>query len=64
MTVTPRKQSRIAELRTRLETWKGSHNAAVCAVVGLVACATVLGLFAFMAFSGMGASVDFIYNQF
>ena len=51
-------------LKKKLQDWMDAHNAAACAGIGIVSTAAVFGLFAFVAFSGFGASADFIYNQF
>lgn len=44
--------------------WLASHNRLACAGIATGVAATLVGLFAFVAFSGFGASADFIYSQF
>ena len=44
--------------------WFSDHNAVACAGIALGVAAAIVGLFLFVAFSGFGASADFIYNQF
>ena len=41
-----------------------AHNAFACVLVGAGTAIALVGVFAFIAFSGFGASADFIYNQF
>lgn len=41
-----------------------SHNGMACALVAAGTGLALVGLFAFLVFSGFGASADFIYNQF
>ena len=48
----------------RIQTWMNAHNGIACAGIGTVFAVGVFGLFLFVAFSGFGASADFIYNQF
>lgn len=48
----------------KLQMWMDAHNALACTGIGILSAAAVTGLFAFVAFSGFGASADFIYNQF
>jgi len=48
----------------RAQTWMDGHNRLACIAISIVIAAAILGLFAFVAFSGFGASADFIYNQF
>ena len=47
-----------------IQTWMNGHNRAACIAITLVMAASIVGLFLFIAFSGFGASADFIYNQF
>ena len=44
--------------------WMDENNGLACVGIAVVIAAAILGLFAFVAFSGFGASADFIYNQF
>jgi hypothetical protein len=44
--------------------WMNAHNNAACLGIGAVTAASLIGMFLFIAFSGFGASADFIYNQF
>ena len=44
--------------------WMDEHNSLTCAGIGALSAASLVGLFLFIAFSGFGASADFIYNQF
>lgn len=48
----------------RLSVWANDHNAIACIVIALAVLASLVVLFLFVAFSGFGASADFIYNQF
>ena len=48
----------------QVQTWMDNNNRLACMGIAAVFAATILGLFAFVAFSGFGASADFIYNQF
>ena len=51
-------------MRQRLDAWLDTHPTLGCILIGVsVACALVV-LFAFVTFSGFGASAEFIYNQF
>ena len=47
-----------------IQSWMSGHNWLTCATITLVTAAMLMGLFLFVAFSGFGASADFIYNQF
>ena len=47
-----------------IQTWMNGHNSIACIAIALVMMASIVGLFLFVAFSGFGASADFIYNQF
>lgn len=47
-----------------IQTWMNGHNRIACIAIALVMMASIVGLFLFVAFSGFGASADFIYNQF
>lgn len=51
-------------VKQRMQTWMDGHNRATCAAITIVMAASIVGLFLFVAFSGFGASADFIYNQF
>ena len=51
-------------LEKKVHTWMDAHNALTCMGIGVLSAAALVGLFAFVAFSGFGASADFIYNQF
>lgn len=51
-------------LQKRLQKWMDGHNRLACIGIAVVIAAALFGLFAFVAFSGFGASADFIYNQF
>ncbi|MBE6470976.1 MAG: hypothetical protein E7000_04630 [Coriobacteriaceae bacterium] len=48
----------------KLQLWMDGHNALACTGIGALSAAAIIGLFLFVAFSGFGASADFIYNQF
>lgn len=48
----------------KLQAWLDAHNALACTAIGVLSASSVVGLFLFVAFSGFGASADFIYNQF
>lgn len=48
----------------KAKAWMDRHNLITCIGIACVVCASIVGLFAFTAFSGFGASADFIYNQF
>ena len=50
--------------KAKASAWLAAHNAVACAGVAVGAAAALVGLFLFVAFSGFGASADFIYNQF
>lgn len=50
--------------KARVLEYLASHNKLACVLVGTGAAAALFGLFAFITFSGFGASADFIYNQF
>lgn len=41
-----------------------AHNGTACVLVAVATGGALVGLFAFLVFSGFGASADFIYNQF
>ena len=47
-----------------VQSWMNEHNRISCATITVVTVAMLMGLFLFIAFSGFGASADFIYNQF
>ena len=47
-----------------IQTWMNGHNRISCIAIAMVMMAAIVGLFLFVAFSGFGASADFIYNQF
>lgn len=47
-----------------VQSWMNEHNRLACATITVVIAAALTGLFMFVAFSGFGASADFIYNQF
>lgn len=51
-------------LRSRYDAWLGSHPAMACIVVGTSVATALIGIFAFVTFSGFGSSAEFIYNQF
>ena len=51
-------------MKERAAQWFGEHNALACAGLFAGVAAALIGIFAFVTFSGFGASVDFIYNQF
>ena len=48
----------------KAHTWLDDHNGLACAGIGTLSTVAIVGLFLFVAFSGFGASADFIYNQF
>lgn len=50
--------------KAKAAAWLASHNALACVGIGAGMAAALVGLFLFVAFSGFGASADFIYNQF
>ena len=47
-----------------IQSWMNAHNRLACATIALGVALALMGLFLFVAFSGFGASADFIYNQF
>lgn len=47
-----------------IQSWINGHNRLACATIALGTAVALVGLFLFVAFSGFGASADFIYNQF
>lgn len=47
-----------------IQAWMNDHNRASCIAIASVMAVAIVGLFLFVAFSGFGASADFIYNQF
>ena len=47
-----------------IQSWMNDHNRTACIAIAIVMAASIVGLFLFVAFSGFGASADFIYNQF
>ena len=51
-------------LRSTYDAWLDAHPRAACLIVGLSVAAALVGLFAFVTFSGFGSSAEFIYNQF
>ena len=51
-------------LRSRYDGWLAAHPALACAIVGVSVAVALVGLFAFVTFSGFGSSAEFIYNQF
>ncbi len=51
-------------VRDKYDHWLMSHPALACLIVGASAFAALVGLYAFVTFSGFGSSADFIYNQF
>jgi len=55
-----RKQS----ARQRYDAWLQEHPALACLIVGASVALALIGIFAFVTFSGFGASAEFIYNQF
>ncbi len=50
--------------RERYDEWLEKHPKAACLIVGTSVAAALIGLFAFVTFSGFGSSAEFIYNQF
>lgn len=50
--------------KQKAQRWMGAHNGIACTGIGTLAAIAIVGLFLFVAFSGFGASADFIYNQF
>lgn len=48
----------------KAHTWMDEHNSLTCTGIGALSAVALVGLFLFVAFSGFGASADFIYNQF
>ena len=44
--------------------WCAAHNGLTCAGICVGVVVAIVGLFAFVVFSGFGSSADFIYNQF
>lgn len=51
-------------VRARYDAWLAAHPAASCVVVGVTVAAALVGVFAFVTFSGFGSSAEFIYSQF
>lgn len=51
-------------LRERYNGWLDAHPALACVLVGSCVACALIALFAFVTFSGFGASAEFIYNQF
>lgn len=51
-------------LKAKAAAWLSAHNAVACAGIACGVAVALVGLFLFVAFSGFGASADFIYNQF
>ena len=47
-----------------IQSWINGHNRVVCATITIGMAIALVSLFLFVAFSGFGASADFIYNQF
>ena len=47
-----------------VQSWMNEHNRMACATITVIVAAALVSLFLFVAFSGFGASADFIYNQF
>lgn len=52
------------DLKERALGFLASHNGVACVLVAGGTGAALVGLFAFLVFSGFGSSADFIYNQF
>ena len=53
-----------ASVKERALNYLDAHNKLACILVGMASAAALVGLFAFVVFSGFGASAEFIYNQF
>ncbi|MBR3317755.1 MAG: hypothetical protein IKG21_08095 [Atopobiaceae bacterium] len=51
-------------LRSRYDAWLDQHETLACIVVGASIAVALVGIFAFVTFSGFGSSAEFIYNQF
>ena len=51
-------------MRSRFDEWLEAHPALACALVFVGVAGTLIGTFAFVAFSGFGSTAEFIYNQF
>ena len=51
-------------LRDRFDEWLSAHPKAACAIIGSSVALTLVGIFLFVTFSGVGSSAEFIYNQF
>lgn len=51
-------------LRGRYDVWLDAHPKLACLIVGVSVAGALVGLFAFVTFSGFGSSAEFIYNQF
>lgn len=60
MALKKRKPTRIQ----MIQSWINGHNRFACATIALGTAVALVSLFLFVAFSGFGASADFIYNQF
>lgn len=50
--------------RSRYDELLNGHPALACAVIGTSVAVALVGIFAFVTFSGFGGSAEFIYNQF
>ncbi|MDO4536696.1 MAG: hypothetical protein Q4B54_00915 [Coriobacteriales bacterium] len=50
--------------RERYDAWLAAHPTGACVIVGASVAVALVGLFAFVTFSGFGGSAEFIYNQF
>lgn len=57
-------KSKKPTLVDKAHAWLDSHNAIACTGVTVMSVCAIFGLFLFVAFSGFGATADFIYNQF
>lgn len=58
------KRSKTKTARERYDAWLAAHPALADIAVGASVALALVGLFLFVAFSGFGASAEFIYNQF
>ena len=51
-------------LRKTVGTWADAHNGLICVGAAIGTALALVGLMAFIAFSGLDSAADFIYNQF
>lgn len=54
----------VAKIKEFGRNWFSEHNLVACICIAALFFATIVGIFAFVAFSDFSGSAEFIYNQF